>query len=35
MLWITDEARQAVGRDDEQPAKPKGVVLHTRDLTHG
>ena len=35
MLWISEEARQAVDRDDEQPAKPKGVVVHTRGLTHG
>ena len=35
-LWITAQARQADGLfDDEQPARPRVFVLHTRGLTHG
>lgn len=34
-LWITAQARQAAGRDDEQPVSPEGLVLHTRGIAHG
>jgi hypothetical protein len=34
-LWITTQARQAAGRDDEEPRSPDALILHTRGIAHG